>query len=89
VRGIGAAEDPHVLGAEPEAGHEALWFSHAVLEYEPPDTRDQHTPTGPVAAEVEPDEAQKSIIDAIQRRLDYELGMRGRDIQVVLPRGPG
>jgi isopentenyl-diphosphate delta-isomerase len=27
----------------------------------------------------------ESIIDAIQRRLDYELGMRGRDIQVVLP----
>jgi len=25
------------------------------------------------------------IVDAIHRRLDYELGMRGRDIQVVLP----
>jgi isopentenyl-diphosphate Delta-isomerase len=28
----------------------------------------------------------ESIVDAIQRRLDYELGMRGRDIQVLLPR---
>lgn len=27
----------------------------------------------------------ESIEDAIHRRLDYELGMRGRDIQVVLP----
>ena len=29
--------------------------------------------------------AGESMVDAIQRRLDYELGMRGRDIEVVLP----
>jgi isopentenyl-diphosphate delta-isomerase len=28
----------------------------------------------------------ESVVDAIERRLDYELGMRARDIQVVLPR---
>lgn len=28
----------------------------------------------------------ESMISAIERRLDYELGMRGRDIEVVLPR---
>ena len=27
----------------------------------------------------------ESMVDAIQRRLDYELGMRGRDLQLVLP----
>ncbi len=28
----------------------------------------------------------ESMYDAIHRRLDYELGMRGRDIRIVLPR---
>lgn len=27
----------------------------------------------------------ESMVDAIHRRLDYELGMRGRDIKVVMP----